>query len=57
VRSRLENILRENQQCQDFEVRHEFEHIGLPTVLVNAYRMTQVDGTEMILLAIEDATL
>jgi two-component system CheB/CheR fusion protein len=56
LRTLLEHILPDNQQFYNFEVTHEFEHIGVKTMLVNAYRMMQADGSETILLAIEDVT-
>ena len=53
LRELLEDILPENKVVSDFEVKHEFEHLGERTMLLNG---RQVDEHELILLAIEDVT-
>lgn len=55
LRSALEDIIN-NGQIQNFEVEHYFEQIGQKTMLLNACKLEQNDGTDMILLAIEDIT-
>jgi PAS domain S-box-containing protein len=57
LRALLEEILPQKSMLRDFEVEHEFEHIGRKMMLLNARRLHQQPGApEMILLAIEDAT-
>lgn len=56
LRSLLEEIITHNTQFQDFEVKHDFEHIGHKIMLLNARKMPIVSNTQMILLAIEDIT-
>ena len=55
LRELLEQILPQNTSFSDFEVQHNFEHIGSRTMLLNARRIYHVpDKTKMILLAFED---
>lgn len=56
LRSLLEDILPENHQLDNFRVDHQFETIGQKAMLLNARRMLQPDGEQMILLSIEDIT-
>lgn len=57
LRTLLEKILPENMEFKDFEVEHEFPGIGLKRMILNARRIYHENvGTQMILLAIEDAT-
>jgi PAS domain S-box-containing protein len=57
LRALLEEILPQNSQFQDFEVEHEFEGIGLRTMLLNARRLQQESSrAPLILLVIEDIT-
>jgi two-component system CheB/CheR fusion protein len=57
LRMFLEDILPRNSFFNDFEVTHDFPHIGRRTMLLNARRLDQEDGSAgMILLAIEDVT-
>ena len=49
----LEEILPQNTVFNDYEVTHDFEHIGPRTILLNARRLDHVD---FILLAMEDIT-
>jgi two-component system CheB/CheR fusion protein len=54
LRELLEEILPQNTTFDDFEVRHEFERIGLHTMRLNARRILGETGeTRLILLAIE----
>ncbi len=58
LRKLLEDILPHSSSFENYEVEHEFEHIGRRTMLLNArqiYRQSQ--QTQMILLAITDITL
>ncbi len=58
LRKLLEDILPHSSSFENYEVEHEFEHIGRRTMLLNArqiYRQTQ--QTRMILLAITDITV
>jgi two-component system CheB/CheR fusion protein len=54
LRSLLEDLLPRNTQIEDFQVEHEFEHIGLKNMQLNACRMALNNGEQLILLAIED---
>ena len=55
LRRLLEEILPQNAAFDDYEVSHDFEHIGRRTVRLNARRIVPDAGTdELILLAIDD---
>src|SRR5262245_48989711 len=57
LRMLLEEILPRNSFFNDFEVTHDFPHVGRRTMLLNARRLELDDGSpQMILLAIEDVT-
>ena len=56
LRTLLEEILPRNPSFEDFEVDHDFEHIGPKTMLLNARRFPPDGRFELILLAIEDIT-
>jgi two-component system, chemotaxis family, CheB/CheR fusion protein len=56
LRQLLLEILPTDSELQDFEVEHDFEQIGNKTMLLNARKMTQSEGGDNILLAIEDIT-
>jgi PAS domain-containing protein len=53
LRQLLEDILPRQTRFDDFEVEHDFEHIGRRTMLLNACRL---DHERLILLAIRDVT-
>ena len=55
LRRLLEDILPQNTFFEDYEVEHDFRHIGRKTMLLNARRIyREANKTDMILLAIED---
>jgi PAS domain-containing protein len=57
LRQLLEEILPRNTAFNDFEVEHEFPHIGRKRMLLNARRILRKDNElKAILLAIEDTT-
>jgi len=57
LRELLEEILPRNTSFDNFEVEHDFPHIGKRTMILNARRIHGAENkTEMILLAIEDIT-
>lgn len=56
LRILLEEILPRNSFFNDFEVTHDFPHIGRRTMMLNARRLEVDNGSSMILLAIEDVT-
>ncbi len=57
LRQLLEEIIPRNSFFNDFEVTHDFDHIGRRTMLLNARRLDSASGTpERILLGIEDIT-
>ena len=57
LRKLLEDILPQNTNLHDFEVKHDFETIGHKIMRLNARRIyDQGNQTQLILLAIEDVT-
>ncbi|MBE9046333.1 PAS domain-containing protein [Pleurocapsales cyanobacterium LEGE 10410] len=56
LRELLEEMLPNNQELQDFEVEHEFEGIGIKTMLLNARQLTVAEEGRLILLVFEDIT-
>jgi PAS domain S-box-containing protein len=56
LRKLLESITRQNARVDDFEVRHDFEHLGERIMLLNARRVALSSGQTLIFLSIEDAT-
>ncbi|MEG4106976.1 chemotaxis protein CheB [Microcoleus sp. S13_C5] len=56
LRSLLEEILAGKTEFHNFEVEHDFEHIGHKIMLLNGRKMPPIGDTQMILLAIEDIT-
>ncbi|MBI1249560.1 PAS domain-containing protein [bacterium] len=57
LRSILEEILPHNRILKDFEVEHEFAHLGYRKFVLNARRLEQAVGLpDLILLAFEDMT-
>ena len=53
LRTLLEDVLPDNTVFNDYEMSHEFEHIGKRVMRLNGRRL---DGQQRILLAIEDIT-
>ena len=57
LRELLEDVLPHNGVFQDFEIVHDFPHIGRKVMLLNARRLDRSAGLPgLILLAMEDAT-
>jgi two-component system CheB/CheR fusion protein len=57
LRELLENILPAHATFRDFEVTHEFEHVGRKVMVLNASEIFNPNAkSRAILLAIEDAT-
>jgi two-component system CheB/CheR fusion protein len=57
LRHLLDEIIPRNSSFSDFEVTHDFDHIGRRTMLLNARRLDNASGDpERILLGIEDIT-
>jgi len=57
LRKLLEEILPQNTSFDDYEVEHNFPHIGRRTMLLNARRIyREANKTQFILLAIGDIT-
>jgi PAS domain-containing protein len=57
LRELLEKIIPKNTLFEDFEVEHDFPHIGFKKMLLNARRIHHKEGgEELILLAMEDVT-
>ncbi len=52
----LEDILPRNSFFNDFEVTHDFEHIGRRTMLLNGRRLAGDGAPDRILLGIQDIT-
>jgi two-component system CheB/CheR fusion protein len=56
LRELFHEISTRNTRIDGFEVRHEFQHLGLRHMILNARRIEPQGGTQMILLSIEDAS-
>jgi two-component system, chemotaxis family, CheB/CheR fusion protein len=56
LRELLEEIVPRNSRVDDFEMRHDFPHLGTRNMLLNARRVEMQPGHPFILLAIEDVT-
>jgi len=56
LRELLEEIVPRNSRVDDFEMSHEFPHLGSRDMLLNARRVELQPGHPFILLAIEDVT-
>lgn len=57
LRVLLEDILSNNTIFEDFEVVHDFPHVGYKKMLVNARRIVGSDNqTKLILMALKDVT-
>lgn len=57
LRTLLEEVLSQNREVADYEVEHEFRHLGLRCMMLNARKLVQGAGhAALILLAIEDVT-
>jgi two-component system CheB/CheR fusion protein len=55
LRDLLDKITKTNSRVDDFEVEHNFPHLGIRRMILNARRIGQ-EGQYLILLAIEDVT-
>jgi two-component system CheB/CheR fusion protein len=56
LRELLEEIVPRNSRVDDFEMSHDFPHLGSREMLLNARRVELQPGHPFILLAIEDVT-
>jgi two-component system CheB/CheR fusion protein len=56
LRELLEEIVPRNSRVDDFEMSHDFPHLGQRDMLLNARRIELQAGSPFILLAIEDVT-
>jgi two-component system CheB/CheR fusion protein len=56
LRELLETILPHNGRVEDFEVSHDFPHLGTRRMMLNARRIEPQPGRKLILLYIEDVT-
>lgn len=56
LRKLLDEILRENTACEDYEVEHDFPEIGEKRLLLNARQIITENSKKLILLAIYDMT-
>jgi two-component system, chemotaxis family, CheB/CheR fusion protein len=56
LRELLEEIVPRNSRVDDFEMSHDFPHLGQRDMLLNARRVEMQPGHPFILLAIEDVT-
>ena len=57
LRSLLHDLLPQNLQVEDYEVAHDFETIGPKTMRLNARKMARPQGSDLILLAIEEVDI
>ncbi|WP_439621016.1 sensor histidine kinase [Gemmata sp.] len=57
LRRVLDAVTRDGSSFQDFEVEHDFPHVGVKVMVLDAHHVADdVTGTPMVLLAIEDVT-
>jgi len=56
LRELLAGIVPRNSEFDDFEVEHEFEHIGRRTMLLNARPFPPEGNYKLLVLAMEDVT-
>jgi two-component system CheB/CheR fusion protein len=56
LRELLEEIVPQNSRVDDFQMSHDFPHLGPRHMLLNARRVEMQPGRPFILLAIEDVT-
>ena len=56
LRTLLEELLVQNHQIDDYEVRHTFEKIGARIMVLNAQRLARAAEPPLYVLAIEDIT-
>ena len=56
LRELLEEIVPQNSRVDDFQMSHDFPHLGPRNMLLNARRVEMQPGRPFILLAIEDVT-
>jgi two-component system CheB/CheR fusion protein len=56
LRELLEEIVPQKSRVDDFEMRHDFPHLGPRDMLLNARRVELQPGHPFILLAIQDVT-
>jgi len=56
LRELLEEIVPQNSRVDDFQMSHDFPHLGPRNMLLNARRVEMQPGRAFILLAIEDVT-
>jgi signal transduction histidine kinase len=57
LRTLLDEILPKGKSLRDFQVTHDFPELGTRVMLLNARKLwREVNGTELVLLAIEDIT-
>jgi two-component system, chemotaxis family, CheB/CheR fusion protein len=54
LRILLDHIIQHNQRVDDFEVCHDFPHLGTRTMCINARRIEPHEGEYLILLTIDD---
>jgi two-component system, chemotaxis family, CheB/CheR fusion protein len=56
LRELLERVLPEQEVVRNFEVEHDFEHLGRRTLLLSARQISRGDMPPLILLHIDDLT-
>ena len=57
LRTLLDEILPKGKRLRDFKVMHDFPELGTRVMLLNARKLWgEANGTELVLLAIEDVT-
>jgi len=56
LRELLEKVLPSDGLVRNFEVRHDFPHLGPRSMMLNARRIEPQTGNQLILLYIEDVT-
>lgn len=56
LRELLEEVVPRNSRVDDFQMSHDFPHLGLREMVLNARRVEMQPGHPFVLLAIEDVT-
>jgi two-component system CheB/CheR fusion protein len=56
LRERLQEVARDNVRLDEFELKHDFPHLGGRTMVFNARRIEASGSRHLVLLSVEDVT-
>jgi len=56
LQERLQEVVRKNARLDEFELKHDFPHLGEKMMLFNARGIEPTRGQQIILLSVEDVT-